>query len=256
MKNPAQRTLRHLSHRLIPPAALKHQIAFRNWRRGEAEIRYLKDLVQPGRASVDVGAYLGAYTYFLARATPVVHAFEPQPQCFRFLTRAYAQPVHVYQCALSNREGTLGMEHANDAIPNQGASLISGEKSAANKQNKNYQSAEILDVEVRKLDSFALDNIGFIKIDAEGEETNVLEGAEITLSTHRPVLLIEIEQRHREGDIYEVFRHIESLGYAGEFLLDKKFHVLGTFSLEEHQQARLAGDKTKPYINNFIFRPT
>lgn len=252
MKNRFQRTLKRLSHQLVPPRLLKHQIALRNWRRGEPEIRVLKTLVPPDRGAIDVGAYLGAYTYFLARLSPRVHAFEPQPECFRFLSSAYSVPVHIHQCALSNQEGTIGMTHANDTIPNQGASLVSGEKSAAHEFDP---STDILEVEVKKLDSFDLSNIGFIKIDAEGEETNVLSGAQQLISTQRPVLLIEIEQRHREEDIAEVFRHIKSLGYAGEFLLNKEFQPLSVFSVEQHQQARLAGDKTKPYINNFIFRP-
>lgn len=252
MKNRFQRTLKRLSHQLLPAKVLKHQIALRNWRRGEPEIRVLKALVPPGRGAIDVGAYLGAYTYFLARLSPVVHAFEPQPECFQFLSKAYAAPVMIHQCALSNQVGKIGMTHANDVIPNQGASLISGEKSAT----RHFDDlTNVLEVDVQKLDNFALANIGFIKIDAEGEETNVLLGAQQLISQQRPVLLIEVEQRHREEDVSEVFRSIESLGYAGEFLLDNTFRSLKDFSIDQHQRARLAGDKTKPYINNFIFRP-
>ena len=250
MKNPLQRAIKRLSHRLIPPSVLKHQIAHRNWRRGEIEIRYLDRLVNPTQASIDIGAYLGAYTYYLAKLTKHVHAFEPQLYCNRFLSKAFGTNVSIYDCALSNYEGQVAMRHAGDAIPNQGASLESGEKT----HHSPLDNASSMTVEVKRLDSFGLSDIGFIKIDAEGEETNVLEGAEETIANNRPTLLIEIEQRHRQGDIYEVFRGIEALGYRGEFICDGEIRSLKTFSVDHHQHARLAGDRTKPYINNFIFR--
>lgn len=251
MKNPFQRGLKRVAHHWIPPRLLKYQIASRNWRRGEREIRYLDTLVVPGRNAIDVGAFLGAYTYFLAKLSPTVYAFEPQRMCCEFLRRAYRNNVRVYDCALSNYSGEIGMLHGADKLPNQGASLLSGDKS------KNHQRPESAPVQVavKRLDEFELDNIGFIKIDAEGEETNVLEGAEQTLTAHRPNLLIEIEQRHRQGDIYDVFRDVEAHGYHGEYLIDGEFRSLKTFSVAHHQHARLAGDKSKPYINNFVFRP-
>ncbi|MGR8948699.1 MAG: FkbM family methyltransferase, partial [Gammaproteobacteria bacterium] len=129
MKNPLQRALKRAAHQFLPPSLLKYQIAYRNWRRGEIEIRHLGELVNPGRASIDVGAYLGAYTYFLAKLTTHVHAFEPQTNCSQFLRRAYSSNVTIYDCALSNYEGSVGMRHAGDEFPNQGASLLSGEKS-------------------------------------------------------------------------------------------------------------------------------
>ena len=251
MKNPLQRGLKRVAHRFISPKLLKHQIALRNWRRGEIEIRYLRQLVSNDKAAIDVGAFLGAYTYFLSKLTPYVHAFEPQQSCCEFLRRAYTKQVTIYDCALSNYEGVVAMRDGGGKQPNQGASLSSGEKSTARHSAVN----NVADVTVRRLDDFALENIGFIKIDAEGEETNVLEGAAETLRVNRPTLLIEIEQRHRQGDIYDVFRDIEAKGYRGEFIIDNEFRSLTSFSVEHHQHARLAGDKSKPYINNFIFRP-
>lgn len=248
MKNRFQSALKRTAHRVIPPALLKYQIAWRNWRRGEVEIRYLSSLVDRNRLSVDVGAYLGAYTFFLSRLSQGVHAFEPQLACYEFLNRAYAEPVIVHRCALSNHSGTVAMNHAADNTPNQGASLVTSEKSI-NKPNENLAL-----VAVERLDNFHLQNVGFIKIDAEGEETNVLAGAQQTIARDKPTLLIEIEQRHRDGDIYQVFADIEALGYVGEFILDNKIEPLSAFSVQRHQHARLAGNKQMPYINNFIFK--
>ncbi len=250
MKTSLQRTIKRISHQLIPPRVLKHQIAYRNWRRGEIEIRYLDQLINPAQGSIDIGAYLGAYTYYLAKLTRHVHAFEPQTNCNRFLRSAFKQNVSVYEYALSNYEGRVAMRNAGDEMPNQGASLESSEKS----RHTTSDDDSAVTVDVKRLDSFDLNNIGFIKIDAEGEETNVIEGATQTIANNRPTLLIEIEQRHRQGNIYDVFREIEALGYRGEFICEGEIRALKSFSVDEHQHARLAGDRSKSYINNFIFK--
>ncbi|MEM7467385.1 MAG: FkbM family methyltransferase [Pseudomonadota bacterium] len=251
MKNLMQRGLRSVAHTLIPPRILKHQIAHRNWRRGEREIKFLHELVDPARTAVDVGAYMGAYTYFLAKLATHVHAFEPQVSCQEFLSRAYPEKVTVHRSAVSNFNGEMGMQNAHYDSQNQGARLHSQENLPADSASP----ASLFEVTVTRLDDVDLGTVGFIKIDAEGEESNVLEGAETLVETNKPVLLIEIEQRHREQDIYEVFKKIESIGYNGQFILDGERRSLRTFSVEHHQFARLKGDKTQPYINNFIFEP-
>ena len=56
------------------------------------------------------------------------------------------------------------------------------------------------------------------KIDVEGHEYSVIEGAEATLLASKPALLLEIEQRHIGRPINEVFDKILSMGYHGFFI--------------------------------------
>ena len=52
-------------------------------------------------------------------------------------------------------------------------------------------------VKTNKLDNFKFSNkISFIKIDVEGHELKVIDGAKETLKKHKPNLLIEIEEKH------------------------------------------------------------
>jgi len=238
MSASARRRWRAFSRRLLPPRLLKHQIAWRNWRRGEPEIRLLGTLVPPGRPAADIGAHLGAYTYFLRRLAPEVHAFEPQAACARFLRAAYDHRVRVHECALADYEGRAPLTAGGQA-----ARLAAGAAGAADR------------VAVTRLDAFALANLGFAKIDAEGAESAILAGGRATLARCRPVLLVEIEQRHLARPIAEVFEQILALGYCGEFLLDGALQPLARFSLAGLQTARLQGDRRAPYVNNFIFRP-
>ena len=55
----------------------------------------------------------------------------------------------------------------------------------------NYNNYEA--VEMRRLDSFHLNHISFIKIDTENFEQEVLKGAAETIAKNRPVMLIEIQ---------------------------------------------------------------
>ena len=106
------------------------------------------------------------------------------------------------------------------------------------------------------LDSFVknynLNKIDFIKIDVEGHELNVLEGAVTTLKKFKPSMLIEIEQRHHNKNIDHIFSFISSFGYEISYYnLEKlRFEQLNNFDIEENQSVE--NIKTSKYINNFF----
>jgi hypothetical protein len=157
------------------------------------------------------------------------------------LARAYRGRVTLYRVALSDRHGSAVLK-THDDWPDQAATLAGPD--VANGQI----------VALHRLDDYAFEDPGFIKIDAEGAEARILSGGEATLSNHRPVLLIEIEERHG-ADVTAVFAWLAERDYRGSFLYQGSEHPLREFSLQSMQRARLAGDRSKPYINNFIFRP-
>ena len=65
-----------------------------------------------------------------------------------------------------------------------------GDASLIKERNKVFTDEYYVVTE--KLDYFELDNISLIKIDAEGSEAKVLEGAEETINKCKPIILIEI----------------------------------------------------------------
>jgi len=86
----------------------------------------------------------------------------------------------------------------------------------------------------------------------------VLEGAQQTIRTHRPNLLVEIEERHRPGAVQEVIELLTKWGYVGRFLLNGDLKAVSEFSLESHQNLRNldeCGNRIGTYINNFMFYP-
>lgn len=142
---------KRLAYQKIPARLLKYQIALRNYRRGEPEIRLLRQLVDRNRDAADVGAYLGAYTFFLCRLARDVQVFEPQAACADFLSRAYRGRVTVHRVALSDHTGRAIL-HSRDERPDQAATLVGGDLAIGQ------------EVSVRRLDDYAFNDLGFIKL--------------------------------------------------------------------------------------------
>jgi len=222
----------------------------------EAEVGMLRFLVPHDRCAIDVGANIGIYTHKLLEITPQVVAIEPNPIYVEKLTRFFGSSIRLVSAALSDSEGTAELvvpttHDGNDA----GLGTIEKDNSLAA-----YDCMRV-HVPMHRLDSLSIDNVGFMKIDVEGHEESVVIGAEQTIRRCRPALLIEAENRHRDGAVEKITRRLESLGYNGFFLDDGVLKSISRFDPQKHQSERaiveLAQGKSPsvPYKNNFIFIP-
>jgi FkbM family methyltransferase len=212
----------------------------------EREMRIIGSLTARRRRSVDVGANVGLYTYCLAKLFERVESFEPIPQCARVIASSRLKNVRLHTCALSNRAGDALLH-----IPVEEGPHATGLASLSRK----FSNAVDVPVALRTLDSFGFRELDLIKIDVEGHELEVLQGARETIARERPALLVEVEKRHHpDRDIQEIFDFLLALGYDGCFFCDEKMHPLQSFAPERHQQGLDPLDR-KHYVNNFIFRP-
>jgi len=221
-----------------------------------AELAEIRRAVQPDDTVCDIGANKGSYLYWLSRWVPRgrVVAFEPQESLAAYLHSACAalrlSNVTVEAKAVGAEPGTLTLHIPGDG-DSPGASLST--KVATREACRSFP------VPVVSLDDYfsATERIGILKIDVEGAEKSVLEGATRTLSTHSPLIVMECENRHLEsGSVFDVFRLLEDLGYAGEFVCGKALRPLAEFSPEIHQrQTEGRFWDAKGYHNNFVFRP-
>ena len=139
--------------------------------------------VKPGTTVIDAGAHIGTHTLALAKlagAEGRVYAFEPQRKIYRELVYNIrlnkAANVVPLRFALGDRAGVIEMAQATPG--NEGGTQIGTGGDRA---------------ELRALDSFSFRNVSFIKIDVEGYEDHVLDGARETIQRNRPVILIEIQ---------------------------------------------------------------
>jgi FkbM family methyltransferase len=154
-------------------------------RRGEPELSILRDIVPANCVAIDVGANRGMYSYALSRIARRVEAFEPNPDMARFAAAMLGRRARVHACALAEYEGaaTLYIPKTTDDVS---LHLL------ASLGNVHPTETSKVEVRVTKLDNFDFDDVGFIKIDVEGGEMQVIEGGQHTISRNRPNLLIEM----------------------------------------------------------------
>lgn len=208
-------------------------------------MRALYRLIPAGRNAVDAGANRGVYAYWIAQRARHVYAFEPLPGPSSYLQRAKVANITVLNVALSDTSGQ-GVLRVPD---------VDGEASLC--PHVNPDRAASVPVTLARLDDFRLTDVGFMKIDVEGHELEVLRGAEATITTSRPTVFIEVEQRYRSDSIDAVFAYVTgSLSYRYGYAWHRgRLMPLADFHVDRHQQAP-AGDHSGDYINNFAFSDT
>ena len=238
-----------VKHLLVPPRLYIRYIAYKEKIRGETELSLLPYLVERQKISIDVGANKGAYTYFLSKLSTEVLAFEPNPRIFPILKSAVPANVKAYQIALSDRSGV-----ATFRIP-KGKKGLSNQRGTLSEFLTDEPYLEI-EVETRRLDDYGLSNIGFIKIDVEGFEQHVIEGASHTIQQNKPILLIEIEEMHTGHSLETSLQKITVLGYTCFFIFRGVLHTLGSFDIQKHnREIKKNGTKLENYVFNYIFIP-
>lgn len=172
------------------------------------ELTFHTRLHRPGTI-LDVGAHDGLLAVPLARLPDTrLLAFEPLPPAFARLREALAglPNAEPRPQAIGDLHGevTLTLPIVNGTPAEQWASL-----------GKSYEGIETQswNVPVITLDSLALRDVTAIKLDVEGHEYEALRGARKTLARCRPILSIELEERHCEGSTWAVPAFLDALGY-------------------------------------------
>ncbi len=213
----------------------------------EREVQLLRYLAKSGDSVIDIGGNRGVYAYAFWRLGFQVDVFEPNPLCAKIISAwGGKKNIRVHEVALSDQVGFSKLHIPVDV------SGVEHDASASLEHNDFEQSHDIK-VKLTTLDSFKYTDVSLIKIDVEGHETAVLQGAEQTILMSKPALLIEIEQRHNCRNISEIFDRIKDWDYQGYYLKDKKLYALHEFVLERDQVSSHMGVSNVIYINNFLF---
>jgi FkbM family methyltransferase len=222
-------------------------------RSAEIELNYLKSIIPSNSATIDVGANRGLYTRELARCSRRVYAFEPAKQMADLLRRTSAANVVVHEIAVSDRDGVATL-----SVPLSGDEAVHSLASIEERLDDTSCATEL--VRTARLDSLVKDDIAFVKVDVEGHELSVLNGATGILERSRPVFLVEAEERHHLAATASVFEFFRNHNYEGYFLLDGEATSVSEFDLHKMQDpySLLPNGGRKEglsYINNFFFFP-
>lgn len=189
---------------LITPYVLLEQ---HDW--FEDEIKFLRRLLQPGQKVIDIGANYGVYTLSMANTvgpTGYVWAFEPASSTAQLLAEGITvngfTQIVLEQSALSNTCGTAQLSLNENSELN---ALTHGKPSTS--------ASEIVPLVTLDecLERYGWRDIEFMKIDAEGEEANILKGGERFFAELSPLVQYEIKAG---ADLHmELVQLFAALGY-------------------------------------------
>ena len=170
--------------------AMGYQIARQGyWERDT--VAFVRDFLRPGMTFFDVGANVGQYSLVASQCVGVqgrVHAFEPHPLVHRVLRRnlrrAGCRNAVTHQIALSESSGAATL-FVQPHVELGGNSL---------RPTAWHPDAPGAPVKTITLDEYVrganVAHTHLMKVDVEGAELQVLEGAKRTLDQQRDVVLI------------------------------------------------------------------
>jgi len=221
----------------------------------EPELVWIKEFLQNDSIILDIGANVGTFLYQLENTLlpPNIYAFEPNKKLNIRLKRLFPS-MNISSAALSDENTT-----AKFKVP-----IINGKMVASrgtlntDYKEKGEEKSYTEKVEVIKLDDWATNKnirkIDFIKIDVEGNEMKTLLGGKNIIQKFKPVLMVEMEQRHHDQPIWNEISEVENWGFDAKYLNRNNFELEKL--TEEILIKNTADEKNKTdYINNIIFIP-
>jgi FkbM family methyltransferase len=204
----------------------------------------------------DVGSNIGAFVLIANKTVKQdqIFAFEPIPMLNARLKIVFPK-VNIRNIALSNLKTKTQFK-----IPkiNHTQFLTRGTLNT-NFVETNESGFDILDVQTNTLDGFCIDEaiqkIDVIKIDVEGHEYEVIKGSLKTFEKYKPVLIIEIEQRHHTEDISIIINEIKQIDYSCFYFNSSTFCLTNLDINPQLLQQQNDFEKSRKYVHNFIFTP-
>lgn len=170
----------------------------------QAAMKFVKNK----RRAIDVGGHIGLWSWPMSHDFETVETFEPvfaHQECFRENVLAHKNNVQLYTHALGPKEDVAWIRTRTPDSSGDTGIEPAGEMEGA------------VQIQIKALDSYDFQDVDFIKVDCEGYELFVLQGAIETLKRCKPTLIVEqkpetgMEDRYKIGTT-DAVEFLESLG--------------------------------------------
>ena len=205
----------------------KSLLEYGEW--SELEIDLYKDIIKTDAIIIEAGSHIGSHTVPLSKIAKegCLYAFEPQLLLFNLLNNNIKENnisnTEIYLEAVSNKEETVKLNQVdykelyknNDEINSGGLDfkvLVSN--------NDGYE------INVITLDNKFkhLEKLDFIKIDAEGNEFEILKGGKNLINRFHPIIYLEFIPGENLKTI-EILNFLDSFNYISYTHITPLFNV-------------------------------
>lgn len=167
------------------------------------------------RVAVDIGAHVGSFTVRYAEIFETVIAIEPINTDYLFENCSHLANVVVQPVGISNTRTTLYAH--NPAPENSGAWELRAQKTVSTDAP----------VRVITLDDIELHACDLVKVDCQGHELAIVQGATQTINTYRPTLQLEKPNTELQDLLHDMdYRLIEKAGKDWIWVSKKDDHTL------------------------------
>jgi FkbM family methyltransferase len=233
-----KRALWKILLRLLPA---RWRLATHYWRRRitgyvEPEMVLIRRWKNKQGRAVDIGANEGTYSFEMARWFRKVEAFEPNDNISTHVRAYDPSRVTLHSVALSSSTGKakFHVPISGGGVPLIGWGTLQPELLVDSPYFSKAPHFQEFPIVTRTLDSYAFEDVAFIKIDVEGHEEEVLKGCRETLRRCRPVVLTEIKFAARAA-VEEFFAVLD---YRMFFLRANELHEVagGAGKVEDMQE--------------------
>lgn len=167
----------------------------------QGQINIFDEIIQPNWTVLDIGANIGCHTVFFARKVGKngkVYAFEPQRLTFQTLCANIAinhlTNTYCEQIALGAHDGSILVPQITPYKDNNFGAL--------SLQDIDYYQGD--NIPLKRLDEYIFTSPQFIKIDVEGMELSVIQGAGELIKKHSPILFVENDRPAHSKQLIEV----------------------------------------------------
>ena len=179
------------------------------------------ECLSPGDHVIDVGSNIGYYALLAAEKVGSdgrIVGFEPAPGVLEILQQnvksSGRRNIEVFSCAIGAKSGTL--EFFESEIPNWGSLF----------QNSSLMQTRATAVPARTVDEIVRDTAGLhpnaLRMDVEGAELMVLEGARDVLRQYKPSLFVEFHNFALGWNkVREAIIGLRDLGYAAASIIER-----------------------------------
>jgi len=186
--------------------------------------KFLAKYLEEGMVCLDIGANLGYFAFLESSKvgnTGSVIAVEPAPLTFELFEKNIKlqknKNISSFNFAFSNKAGTVDFFISSSS---------NWSRIIKEKDHDHGDKGEIIKIECKTIDNFVeeldLKKLNLIRIDLEGYEFEIFEGAQKTLSELKPMLQIEV---HRDFMGIEksmnFLKNMKDLGYEIEYYIPR-----------------------------------